>query len=410
MTNSHTQADIGDFNESNSPQSRSQSQPLSSSPDDREPNKGSADQIDIQNIIDNLPNHIPWKHTLSEYNGAKTIPAKPGELIKVNGDNAGIQAEHIAYLARGYATYKSKTDSSPIEIPRSYSNFESFTPKITKWTANSSTGRVGITHDRLENSLRCITGGGRYNTDNITVYAGDQSTFLIRYNNDTFLIECATIGDGPDTPHTSEADELNSPSRHTINGYTVLEDNDQFRTGINKFSTVFNNHTNFELASYKQLSNSEHLFNTESGPTVAITGKALRKVSRGTITTDEFIGDVEIPTKTQTHELTIPDLPWEIGEETIYNSTVIALDINLQKSRDIYSPTSNTSSENKPILTSGDKLKLIVYSCSGLSELAKAEPTEKVKLKIRRTSNLLAKYENHSLQLHPNFEIKLDNK
>jgi len=183
--------------------------------------------------------------------GASILHPRSGDFRSLTG-STGISKHRVKLVIDGVDAYLQENDCRQIDVPKYYSGFDDFEPVITKRTAASNDGALGIHGPDLENVIRYIAGKGGFSHGNLSVFVGAQHHYLVTYENESFLVYV------DDVSYPADSD-FNATSRH-VNGFDIPEDDDLVAAGLKPFIEAVETHHDMTVTGHDELVGSSHRF------------------------------------------------------------------------------------------------------------------------------------------------------
>jgi hypothetical protein len=115
-----------------------------------------------------------------------------------------------------------------LPVPSSYSNFDTFSPYVAQVDATSGESAYGISAQALENALRTLSGGGRYNNTRYSCIACGEKPWILTGPSGTLLCAHKPISSVDARLHT---DPLSLPEDRTID---FTSENPHVRGGLRR--------------------------------------------------------------------------------------------------------------------------------------------------------------------------------
>lgn len=370
----------------------SSEQPSLSSFADQDPPTGDSEREEAdQKVInseshqpsgEDLPDCLSWESQTEKHLGATIHPAATSALQKVNGTPSGIYSHLFNYVTSGFDTYLKETKARSVSVPSSYNDFGAFQPRLTFRSAGTDSGMFGLTANHLEAAIRVITGGGRFNADSLSIFAGRDQTFGLVYEGDQFIINVTGLD-----PLKLDEDPIpiHEPRNYEVGGFDVVEDDPAYREALETVLRSTNAHTDLTPTEYVGLRGSTHTFNTQSDTQLRIKGNELRKVMGVTESPDVITGKHDIEDLGETERtVTVPDVPVNPGEELRLGGRAIGYELRIDNGGGgIYSSGATS------FLRDGATLEIVCY---GLS-LRDREDRDYTSVSITDRSFTAAKYQ-----------------
>jgi hypothetical protein len=235
-----------------------------------------------------------------------------------------LSAGDVGYVAYGAEQLIKNSDTERVYPPSSYNDFDSFEGYIARPTTafqSSRYGGWGISKEQLKAALRFITGGGKYNVNNISIIAfQDKPVWMAEYRGDRFLLSYDKVGE-PDNILTTR----------TVNGIKVENEvNERVLGGIEQLIDDLSNALSIEITEFKERDGNYLKFGLSTGQVLKVNGNVLPQLTTPTRKVDELTGvhTDEIYANGDIHEITwendeLERQPGEVIERASMKSIVV---------------------------------------------------------------------------------------
>jgi len=279
-------------NETANSNTAGESTPESDCDSSSEPDEESLSQKDLSEVT-------VWDtDNIVTVDGASILHPRSGDFRSLTG-STGISKHRVKLVIDGVDAYLQENDCRQIDVPKYYSGFDDFEPVITKRTAASNDGALGIHGPDLENVIRYIAGKGGFSHGNLSVFVGAQHHYLVTYENESFLVYV------DDVSYPADSD-FNATSRH-VNGFDIPEDDDLVAAGLKPFIEAVETHHDMTVTGHDELITY-----------IQVRGTHLKRIARSTQVKSDITGEFEYETEfgeVYSGEITEDDIESEIGDE-----------------------------------------------------------------------------------------------
>jgi hypothetical protein len=195
----------------------------------------------------------------------------------ISYSNVTISLGDLYYITDGLADYLESHEHKELDVPGTYSDFDSFPGFVSEVTARGRNGAKGLTQYKLEDAVRFAAGKGRFRSGDLTVYGVKNALSIVQYDGDAFAVKNADLA-MPDNPVTTE-----------INGIDIPEENSALISGIRRLMNVLETQFEAAVTGYKRPSNHGHVFETETGTDVTVHQSTLRQLSSCSESADDVL-------------------------------------------------------------------------------------------------------------------------
>lgn len=247
----------------------------------------------------------------TDIDGATVLDPMSPDFRSLTG-STGIYEHRVRLVVDGVDEYLEANECREIEVPSYYSEFDNFMPVITKRTAASNDGALGISGPDLENIIRYIAGKGGFSSTDLSVFVGAPHHFLVTYDAESFLVFVKDISYPEDADYT--------PETQMVRDFEVPEEDPTVAAGLEPFIDAVETHHDITIIDHQELRSGYHRFDVADEDTeyLQIKGNHLERIAKSTESVDDITGEFEVETEfgeVYSGEVTADDIEYEIGEE-----------------------------------------------------------------------------------------------
>ncbi|WP_435181242.1 hypothetical protein [Halorussus sp. AFM4] len=256
-----------------------------------------------------------WKHNRTEH-GLSLKSFKGAGFVGGNGD-LQVASHDGRWIVDGSVRKYIEAHGDRIwPIPETYTAFNEFPRYLARMDGALHRYGWGISADQLEKTLRLLTGGGRYDATEYTLYACCEKPYVLAGPEGAVLSKIGLVH-RPDHEYNRPKEQIGVPGGQI----TVEEANEDILTGISRFAAILDTHFDRRLVSHTgspRAAQGRHWFETASGDSVAVDAGELETLGQ-LATTPEDVSvyqgtEVDLPVGDHTAEVSWTDPSYQVGE------------------------------------------------------------------------------------------------
>lgn len=246
--------------------------------------------------------NVEWGDPMDIADGVIIVPNN--ECIRDFGIDTYLGSNMSGYVIDGVDTLIEEYATEVIDVPPYYSRYDEWTPYISEFSIADT---WGIGRSKLEKIIRVATGGGRYRSGDLTVWATNDRRVIVEYSDDVWVFSMESLRRIPDDyEHES----------HYIEDIEVPEENEQIRNGISRFIQLTEEWYEIEIVDFASYSTNGYYFETTTDNQAYISGNNLKRLVTKPSDPDNVQDTYTIETKFgEDYELSWDEVSYDIGDE-----------------------------------------------------------------------------------------------
>jgi hypothetical protein len=193
---------------------------------------------------DSLP---AWEPPCTAYNHLQTRRLQI-DKSHIKPSNSKLYQEEIKWVTDGdLAKYIDQYGDCEIDIPSAYSNFDEFTPYISRIDSTSGKFAYGIDSESLEHGLRVLTGGGGFRSPKYTLIGCGEHPAVLGGPEGTVLLTPQPVPKKNVNLHGLEPNTLEYDNGAKTRTLEVYEDNGQILRGLVNLLELMTTESDIEI-------------------------------------------------------------------------------------------------------------------------------------------------------------------
>lgn len=215
-----------------------------------------------------------------------------------------------------------------IDVPDTYSTFDEFETVVLQFSAGRNCW--GVRRNDMERFVRVATGGGRYRSDDLSVFATDDNRVVIMYGDDVWLFPAQNLRDVPDGyEHTY----------FNVGGVTLPDEDSDVRDGYERFFKLAEEWFDLRIYDLDGISSNGYYFVAaadEDGtvPRVYMNANHARKLAVIPSDPDQVTTSYTLETKyDEEYHLDWDEAEYQVGDEFRENARIVGYQLRWEDPR-----------------------------------------------------------------------------